>query len=227
MPMLPEDITAPSLRRRWRGYDRHQVDALLDRIGNDYAGALDRIGIQAEDTTRTRSERDELGRRLSTLADTLTDATDAARRAADADAAAIRTRAERAATLIVSQAEDAAAACIRQAEALRADAQADADASRQRLEDADQRANQLEDSARRRWDAVHAETEARFEQLRLAERRFAERIRRVENTLGELRSQVSLLDQVRHVEGVLDGLRADAQRIPASVTENGAGAGDR
>lgn len=217
MPVLPEEITAQSVRRRWRGYDRRQVDAILDRVCRDYSGAIERIGALADDGTRARAERDELDRRLAALADTFPQEAERARREADADAATVRTRAERAAELIVTQAEEAAAACTRQAEALRASAQADADAARQRLEDADQRARQLEDAARDRWDAVRAETEVRFDQLQRAERRFGERARRVEAALGALRSQVSLLDQVRHVEEVLDGLRADAQPVVAAA----------
>lgn len=222
MPVLPEEITAPSFRRRWRGYDRAEVDRLLDRVGRDYAGALERIGTQDEDGARARTERDELERKLSVLTDTLPHAAETARRDADADAAAIRARAERAAELVVAQAEEAAAACTRQAEALRTNVQADTEAARRRLEDADQRARQLEDAARQRWDGVRAQTEERFEQLQLAERRFADRVRRVEAALGSLRSQVSLLDQVRHVEEVLDGLRADALPDPVSATRSGA-----
>jgi chromosome segregation ATPase len=76
---------------------------------------------------------------------------------------------------------------------------------------------------------VRAETEARFEQLQLAERRFAERVRHVEAALGTLRSQVRLLDQVRHVEEVLDALRADVPPRPLAAAAhqpraNGSGA---
>lgn len=227
MPVLPEEITTQSFRRRRRGYDRAEVDRFLDRVGRDYAGALERIGAQGEDGERARAESAELHRRLSALTDALPRAAESARREADTDAAAIRARAERAAELIVTQAEEAAAACTRQAETLRASAQADTDDARRRLEDADRRARELEDAARNRWDTVRAETEARFEQLQLAERRFAGRMRHVEDALGALRSQVSLLDQVRHVEEVLDGLRAEAQPLHDVAAGNGATAHGR
>jgi DNA anti-recombination protein RmuC len=115
-----------------------------------------------------------------------------------------------------------ATACARQAEALRAAAQTDADAARQRLEDADQRARQLEDAARDRWDAVRAQTEARFAELQTAEHRFAERTRQVEAAVHQLRSQVSLLDQVHHVEQVLAGLRASAHAVGVQPAGTGA-----
>jgi DivIVA domain-containing protein len=221
MPLLPEEIPAQSFRRRPRGYDRRQVDAFLDRAGRDYAGALERIGALDDDGGRARAERDELDRRLTALTATQAQTAETARRDADADAAAVRRRAEQAAALIVRQAEEAAEACARRADALRAGAQADTDAARQRLEDADQRARELEAAARDRWDAVRAETEARFAQLQLAERRFAERVRRVEAALGALRSQVTLLDQVRHVEEVLTGLRADIPPFTPAAARNG------
>jgi DivIVA domain-containing protein len=211
VPVLPEDISAHSFRRRWRGYDREQVDGLLGRVSAGYGGAIERLAESAEDGARARAERAELDRRLGALSESARQASEQARREADADAAAIRARAERAAELILAQAEEAAAACTRRAEALRASAQADADAARQRLEDADRRARQLEDAARDRWDAVRAETEARFQQLQATERRFADRVRQVESALNGLRSQVALLDQVHQAEQVLAAVRVDTQ----------------
>lgn len=221
MPVLPEEITAAALRRQWRGYHRTQVETLLGRASTDYAGALDRIALVAEDRDRARKDQEQLQRGLGALTDSAEETATRAR--ADADADAIRSRAERAAELILAQAEEAAAACARQAQALRTAAQADADAARQRLEDADRRARQLEDAARDRWDAVRAETEARFEQLQATERRFADRVRQVETTLGALRSQVTLLDQVHHAEQALAAVRADTQ---TTLWHTGAGDGD-
>lgn len=208
MPVLPEEITTVRFRRRWRGYDRGQVVGFLNRVGADYGGAIERIGAVAEEGARARAERAELDRRIGVLTDSARQAAEQVRR--DADAAAVRARAERAARVVLAQAEEAAAVHTRQTQALRETAQADADAARQRLEDADHRARQLEDAARDRWDAVRAETEARFEQLQAAERRFADRARQVETTLGALRSQVSLLDQVQQAERVLASARAEA-----------------
>lgn len=210
MPVLPEEITGHEFRRRWRGYDRGQVAGFLHRVGVDYGGAIERIAAVAEDGARARAERAELDRRLDALTVSAHQAAEQIRADADADAAAVRARAEHAAVVVVRQAEEAAAACTRQARALRDEARADADAARHRLEDADLRARQLEDAARRRWDAVRAETEARFEQLQAAERRFADRVRRVETTLGALRDQVSLLDRVHQAERALAAVRADA-----------------
>jgi DNA anti-recombination protein RmuC len=115
-----------------------------------------------------------------------------ARRDTNTDAETIRARAQRAAALIISQAEEAAAACTRQANTLRADAEQEASAAQRRLTEADRRAQQLEDAARDRWDAMRAETEKRFEHLQIAERRFAERIRHVEEILASVRTAVQL-----------------------------------
>lgn len=227
MPVLPEEITAQEFRRRWRGYDRGQVAGFLSRVGADYGGAIERIAVVAEDGARARTERAELDRRLDALTDTARHAAEQVRADAERDAAAVRARAEHAAGLIISQAEAAAAACTRQAQALRNEARADADAARQRLEDADLRARQLEDTARNRWDAVRAETEARFEQLQAAERRFADRVRQVETTLGALRSQVSLLDQVHQAERVLATVRTDAHTGGSNVEDGYAGNGQQ
>lgn len=207
MPVLPEEITNHSFRRRWRGYDPDRVDGFLARVGADYVGAIDQVATVAHDGARARSERDELTGRLDALTRDVREVGEQVRADADADAATIRARAERAAELVLAQAEDAAAACGRQAQALRAAAQADADAARQRLEDADQRARQLEDAARDRWDAVRAQTEARFEQLQIAERRFADRARQVETALAGLRTQVGLLEQVQRAEQLLASVR--------------------
>lgn len=225
MPVLPEEIPAQEFRRRWRGYDRGQVVGFLNRVGVDYGGAIDRIAVVAEDGARARAERAELDHRLGALTDSARQAAEQSRRDAAADAAAVRARAERAAEVIMAQAEEAAAACTRQAHALRDTAQADADAARQRLEDADHRARQLEDAARSRWDAVRAETEARFEQLQAAERRFADRARQVETTLGALRSQVSLLDQVHQAERILATVRTDAHTARSDIEDGHCGNG--
>lgn len=192
MPVLPEEITTASLRRRWRGYDPAQVEALLSRIGTDYAGAIDRIATLAEERARYRADQQRLQRRLDEIGDSAREAAEQARRDADTDAETIRARAERAAALIISQAEEAAAACARQARTLRSDAEQEAGAAQRRLAEADRRAQQLEDAARDRWDAMRAETEKRFEHLQIAERRFADRIRHVEEILAAVRTEVQL-----------------------------------
>ncbi|MBA2473402.1 MAG: DivIVA domain-containing protein [Pseudonocardiales bacterium] len=69
MPVLPEEITTASLRRRWRGYDPTQVEALLSRIGTDYSGALDRIATLAEERARYRADQQQLQRRLDGIGD--------------------------------------------------------------------------------------------------------------------------------------------------------------
>ena len=189
MPVLPEEITTASLRRRWRGYDPAQVEALLSRIATDYAGALDRIATLAEDRARYRADQQQLQQRLDEIRASAPAAAEKTRRDAATDAEAIRARAERAAALIISQAEEAAGACARQAHTLRADAEQEAHAAQRRLTEADRRAQQLEDAARDRWDAMRAETEKRFEHLQLAERRFAERVRNVEEILAAVRTE--------------------------------------
>ena len=189
MPVLPEEITTASLRRRWRGYDPAQVEALLSRIATDYAGALDRIATLAEERARYRADQRQLQQRLDEIRASAPAAAETARRDAATDAEAIRARAERAAALIISQAEEAAGACARQAHTLRADAEQEANAAQRRLTEADRRAQQIEDAARDRWDAMRAETEKRFEHLQIAERRFAERVRNVEEILAAVRTE--------------------------------------
>jgi DivIVA domain-containing protein len=189
MPVLPEEITTASLRRRWRGYDPAQVEALLSRIATDYSGAIDRIATLAEERARYRTDQQQLQQRLDEIGDSARETAEAARRDADTDAEKIRARAERAAALIISQAEEAAGACARQAHTLRADAEQEAHAAQRRLTEADRRAQQLEDAARDRWEAMRAETEKRFEHLQLAERRFAERVRNVEEILAAVRTE--------------------------------------
>lgn len=217
MPVLPEEITAAVFRRRWRGYDRGQVAGFLNRVGADYGGAIERIAVVAEEGAQVRAERAELDRQLDALTRSARHGAEQIRRDADTEAAAVRASAEHAAGVILAQAEAAAAASVRQTRALRDAAQADADAARARLENADHRARQLEDAARDRWDAVRAETEARFEQLQVAQRRFADRARQAETTLAGLRSQVALLDQVHQAERVLAAARSDAYATGADT----------
>jgi len=209
MPVLPEEVTATDLRRRWRGYDRAQVEALLGRVGTDYAGAIERVATLAEDRAQSRSAEQEARRALEVARHSAAEAAAQARRDADTDAESIRARAQRAAELIISQAEDTAAAYRRQADALREAAERDAEDARARLDAADHRARQHEDAARNRWDELRVETDARFEHLRAAERRFADRVATIEAALSKLRSQVALLDQVQQVEEVLAALRAE------------------
>lgn len=192
MPVLPEEITTASMRRRWRGYDPAQVEALLSRIGTDYTGALDRIATLADERARYRADHQQLQQRLDEIRACAPAAAEQTRRDAATDAEAIRTRAERAAALIISQAEEAAAACARQAHSLRSDAEQEVGAAQRRLAEADRRAQQLEDAARDRWDAMRAETEKRFEHLQIAERRFAERVRHIEEILAAVRTEVQL-----------------------------------
>jgi cell division septum initiation protein DivIVA len=219
--MLPEEITATGLRPRWRGYDRAQVRTMLGRVGTDYTGAIDKIADTAADRARVRAERDELQRRLDAAAASAGADAARVRAEADADAAAVRARADQAATLVMRQADEAAEALIRRAQALHAAAQTDADTARARLDDADRRARQLEDAARDRWEALRAETEARFEQLQIAERRFADRTRQIETALGALRSRVGLLDQVHQIEQSLTAVRADTPGGPATTSSGG------
>lgn len=192
MSVCPEEITTASLRRRWRGYDRTQVEALLTRIATDYTGALDRIATLGEDRAQYRADYQQLQQRFDEIGSSARAAAEQARRDADTDAKTIRARAEQSAALIISQAEEAAAACTRQAHSLRSDAEQDVTAAHRRLAEADRRAQQLEDAARDRWDAMRAETEKRFEHLQMAERRFADRIRHVEEILAAVRTEVHL-----------------------------------
>ncbi|MGH3843809.1 MAG: DivIVA domain-containing protein [Pseudonocardiaceae bacterium] len=211
MPVLPDEVAAKTFARRLgRGYDRSQVEGFLRQVAADYAGAIDRIATIAEDRTAARSRVEDLLAQLSATVGAAQQAADKARRDADTDAEAIRARAQRTAALITTQAQDAATALTRQTHALRDAAQADADAARERLTDADRRAQQLEDTARERWEALRVETEARFDRLQAAERRFAERTQYAHAALGALRSQVALLDHVHQAEAQLAALHTNS-----------------
>jgi DivIVA protein len=208
MPVLPDELTTASLPRRWRGYDRGQVEGLLRRVGADYGGAIERIAAVSDDHERARLERDDLRRQLDELTESARRDAELIRGDADSDAAAIRRRAE-----------EASDSRLRQVDVLRLGAQRDADAARARLEDADRRARELEDAARDRWDALRADTEARIEQLHIAERRFADRVGRAEAALSDLRSQLALLDQVQQAEAALATIRAET--YPSNGDEPG------
>ncbi|MGH3920085.1 MAG: hypothetical protein ACRDSG_13785, partial [Pseudonocardiaceae bacterium] len=60
------------------------------------------------------------------------------------------------------------------------------------------------------WEALRVETERRCERLQAAERRFTERTQHAHATLGNLRSQVALLDQVQQAEAQLAALHTDS-----------------
>jgi len=190
MPVLPENITAGRLQRRWRGYHPKQVEALLADVRTDYAASIDRIAALADEREHYRAGQEQLRARLTEVADSARGAADQARRQGEAEADAIRARAERVAAAIISQAEQAAEAGTRHTQALRATAEQDAETAQRRLAEADRRAQQLEDAARARWDALREQTEKRFEHLQLAERRFAERILHVEEVLAALRTDI-------------------------------------
>jgi cell division septum initiation protein DivIVA len=190
MPVLPENITAATLQRRWRGYHPKQIESLLADVRTDYAASIDRIAALADEREHYRAGQEQLRARLTEVADSARGAADQARRQGEAEADAIRARAERVAAAIISQAEQAAEAGTRHTQAVRATAEQDAETAQRRLAEADRRAQQLEDAARARWDALREQTEKRFEHLQLAERRFAERILHVEEVLAALRTDV-------------------------------------
>jgi DivIVA domain-containing protein len=217
MPVLPEEITTASLRRRWRGYHPAQVEALLNRIATDYSGALDRIATLAEDRARYQADQQQLQRRLDGIGDSARETAEQARRDADTDAEKIRARAERAAALIISQAEEAAGACARHAHTLRADAEQEASTAQRRLAEADRRAPQLEDAARDRCETMRVETEKRFEHLQIAERRFAERIHNVEEILAAVRTEFQPGPPPTH-----DGDHTNGRQLPRPDKGTGA-----
>lgn len=190
MPTPPEQITTGRMRRRWRGYDRAEVDALLTAVRTDYSGAVERVAALAEERDQYRASQERLQQRLAEIGDSARQAAEAARRNGESEADAIRDRAQRAASLMITQAEEAASALGRQAHALRAQAEQETNTARRHLAEADRRVQQLEEAARVRWDALRTETENRFDHLRLAERRFAQRILQVEEALAAVRTQM-------------------------------------
>jgi cell division septum initiation protein DivIVA len=219
MPTAPEELTTEGLRRRWRGYDRAQVQTLLGEVSGDYRAAIERIGTEAHQRARAHRDHQALRARLDDLT-----------AAAHRDAARLRADAEAQAAAIVRRAEHAAAGVLTQADSLRAAAHRDADTARARLEAADARAARIEDGARARWEALRAETEAGFDELSAARRRFDERVRRAESALAALRSQLGILTHIQHAENLLATLRLPAgpesspESSPESAAETAAGA---
>lgn len=177
MPLLPEQISTRTLRRRWRGYDREQVEELLARVAADYTGAIERIAHEATQPPETLAR---------------------ARAEAATEAAAIHARADHTADTIIARAEQAAQALTRQAETLRTQAQTDADTARARLEQADTRAHHQDHDARQRWEALRtAEHELQtrvhhFEQTlaRLRDKiTLLDQISETEDALATIRAQ--------------------------------------
>lgn len=207
MALAPEEVRDTTFRRRWRGYDRSQVDERLGRVATDYGAAIARIAALAEERSEAQAQRDALRRDIDQVTRSAQEIAERGRRDAERDADAVHARAEQAAALIVRQAEEAAAALTRQAEALREAAQADADAARRRVTEAEHRAREVEDAARERADALRVETERGWERLREAERRTGEQIRDADRALAGLRSKIGLLDQVEHLTELLAAIR--------------------
>ncbi len=226
MPLLPDEVSAKTFRRRWaRGYDRHQVEVFLREVATDYGAAISRVAVLAEERTRALADNGSLHNDIDALARSVRDVVESGRAEAEQDAKIIHERAERAAAAITRQAQESAAALTRHAESLRSAAQSDADAARRRVEDAERRAQQTEDALRQRWDALRVETEQRWERLRAAERRMDRCIQQADRALGALRARVVLLDQVDEVEQLIATIRADVQGVctePQTPT-NGAG----
>jgi DivIVA domain-containing protein len=204
MPVLPEEITHATFRRRlWRGYQPSDVAAFLGRVASDYAGAIESV---AREATRTPEQLTQ------------------AREQADAETAGARERAQHTAESIIRQAEQSAHALTGEIEALRAQARVDADAARARLEEADTRARQLEDVARQRWDAPRADTEHRWQRVVAADRRLDDRVRQLERALAALRSRAALLDQLTEVEDLMATIRTESRpdwKHPDQADANG------
>lgn len=211
MSLLPDEVTATTFRRGWRGYDRHQVDAHLRDVATDYAAAIHRVAALAEDRSRAQTDNDELRRERTAFTRSARDAAESGRADAERDATAIRQQAEQAAATIIRQAEEAAAALQRHVETLRSAAQHDAEAARSRYEDAERRARQTEDAARQRWDTLRTEIEQRWKRLRDVEHRMDQRLQSADRALAALRSRVAMLDQVDQVEDLIAAIRADVQ----------------
>lgn len=226
MPLLPDEVSAKTFRRRWgRGYDRQQVETFLRDVAADYSAAISRIATLAEERAQALADNGSLSNDVDALTQSVRDVVESGRAEAERDAEAIHRRAGQAVAAITRQAEENAAAITRHAESLRSAAQSDADAARRRVEDAERRAQQTEDAARQRWDALRVEIEQRWEQLRAAERRMDRCIQQVYSALGALRARVVLLDQVDELEKRIAAIRSDMQRICAQpqTASNGTG----
>lgn len=195
MSLLPEQVAGKTFERRRRGYDTAQVSAFLQRVAADYAAAIHRIAVMAEDGPARQARQ----------------AIEQARREGDDDARAIRDRAEQAAALIIRHAEDIAAALAGQAERLRDTARQDADAAQARLTQARQHAAELEQQTMQRCDTARAQADEHQQRLRAIERTVAERLRVIEHATAALRSRLGVLDQVEQLEELIDTIRAEVR----------------
>lgn len=196
MPLPPEELTAHSIRRRWRGYDRTQVDQLLTRAHSSYAGALERLADTADDLARARAERAELRSQLDALAAPAPPADEPIQEPGDL--------AGNTPIGAVSVAEPG----LKQAATSRPDTTRPAGTHGNSIANVPAPPPDYGDDRR---NGTHADPEAepRFGLNRDDERRIAGQIRRLETELGGLRSQVVLLDQIQHMEQALAALRDD------------------
>jgi DivIVA domain-containing protein len=188
MPLLPDEVTSAGFRRRLRGYDRRQVNALLERVRTDYAAALERI-VRSNDP---QVLYDSLGREVATMARTLKEHIEHLRREAEREAQRIR-----------GEAED-----------VRASAAYEAEQARRTRDEAEREARELMASVAQRRDDLLAEIESDRQQLQAFQHRLRERIGELESTIAALRTEAegwsfeptpALVDQ--HMSGPVSDAR--------------------
>jgi DivIVA domain-containing protein len=163
MPLPPDEVTSAGFRRRLRGYDRRQVNALLERVRADYAAALEQIARSND----PQALYDSLGQEVASMARTLREHAEELRRAAEREVQRIR-----------GEAEDIRASATREAEQVR-----------RARDEADREVRELMASAVQRRDDLLAEIEADRQQFQRFQQRLRGRIGELESTLAALRTE--------------------------------------
>ncbi len=103
MPLLPEEVADKTFSRRWRGYDRREVDGFLHHVAADYTAAIHQIGTAAAQRPQPRPY-EGLGMEVAAIAQAARQAAEDIRREAERDAERSRSDTE---TLRQAAREDA------------------------------------------------------------------------------------------------------------------------
>jgi DivIVA domain-containing protein len=202
MEITPQLLKEIEFKEAWRGYDREQVDALLERIGSALAQlqgrlreALDRADAAETRTvvSGARSETEDTLRRTLVLAQRTADAAIAE---AEQDASRIRGDAHTDADRLVRDATVAAADARREADTYATETIHNADThALETRGDADAYAQKLRTESEAMRVSLRAEAEAEARRVAEATRApLVDEIRELERTRGFLHEDVALLD---------------------------------
>jgi DivIVA domain-containing protein len=202
MEITPQLLKEIEFKEAWRGYDREQVDALLERIGSALAQLQGRLreALDRADAAETRtvvaggrSETEDTLRRTLVLAQRTADAAIAE---AEEDAARIRGDAQADADRIVREANAAATTARLDADAYASETTRTVDAyALETRRDADAYALSLRNESEAMRVSLRAEAEAEARRVAEATRApLVEEIRELERSRSFMQEDVALLD---------------------------------